>query len=39
MKKFEEPTVLVESLDVEDVITASGCDPDCENVSEEGGGI
>lgn len=41
MKKFEKPSVMVEVLAVEDVITTSGveCNSDCDNVSEEGGGI
>ena len=39
MKKFEEPKLNVEKLEVEDVITTS-CDEHCEDVCDwDGGGF
>ena len=33
MKKFENPEVQVEELEIEDVVTASVCDRDCPEFS------
>ena len=34
MKKFEEATIDIEKIDVEDVITTSICDLHCDNETE-----